>query len=67
MTIRVNVNDEYYPQIDELFFTAYADEHGMSEVSRQVAFCEVIDFQKLALVIPSVLWPKSWRDAYDHR
>jgi hypothetical protein len=65
MGIITHVYDEYYPELEELIFVG-TDESD-NEVTLPRALVEIIDFDKLALCVPTSLWPKSWRDRYDDR
>lgn len=65
MIVIIDTTDELYPELQVVRFAA-TNERG-DEVSLPRALEEVLDFDKLALCVPTVLWPESWRSRYDNR
>lgn len=66
MTLKVNVYDEYWPALEELEVEVTVDENSVQTVAPTLLLHEVIDLRRLALRVPSILWPQCLRDRYDN-
>ena len=67
MSIKVEVYGEYWPDLGDLTCEGFEDDYSVHPVTRAVKLIDLIDLDRLALVIPTALWPQGLRDRYDRR